>query len=75
MAKFSVSIYVDSKLEGNETLTLAINDSLPKRVSRGNPNQAIITIIDTSKYLVLTAQKYYYNFSFYHNLHAINIQF
>ena len=47
--KFNISIYVDKTLEENETFTLAISELLPDRLSHGNPNQTIVTIIDTSK--------------------------
>ena len=49
--QFSVMIYNDNILEGNENFTLTINpSSLPSGVTVGDPSQATVTIVnDDSK--------------------------
>ena len=46
-ATFDVPINNDDILEGNENFTLTINEpSLPTGVTRGDPGQATVTIVD-----------------------------
>ena len=44
---FDVPITDDNILEGNENFTLTIDQSsLPTNVNRGDPDEAIVTIVD-----------------------------
>ena len=46
---FDIPITNDTIYEGNESFTLTIRgNSLPSRVSRGNPGKATVTIVDTT---------------------------
>ena len=46
---FDVPINNDDILEGNENFTLTINEpSLPTGVTRGDPGQATVTIVDNA---------------------------
>ena len=46
-ATFNVLIYDDNILEGDENSMLTINEtSLPSYVTRGNPGEATMTIMD-----------------------------
>ena len=56
-ATFDVPINDDNILEGNENFIFTINaSSLPSDVSVGDPDQAIVTIVDSDrKYLVNNA--------------------
>ena len=45
--EFDISIYDDNLCEPNETIPLVISpSSLPDRVTRGDPGQVTVTIID-----------------------------
>ena len=49
---FDVPINNDNILEGNENFTLTINEpSLPTGVTRGDPGQATVTIVDDDRKL------------------------
>ena len=49
-ATFDVPINDDNILEGNETFMLTIDSSsLPDRVTRGDPGQATVTIVDNDR--------------------------
>ena len=48
---FSISINNDTKFEGNETITLSINSQLPYGIIIGDPDEALLTVLDDdSKY-------------------------
>ena len=50
---FDIPIINDIIHEGNESFTLTImRSSLPSRVSRGRPNMATVTIVDTTGKLI-----------------------
>ena len=49
-ATFNVSINNDNTLEGNENSMLTINETaLPDDVTRGNPGEATVTIVDDDR--------------------------
>ena len=48
---FSILINNDTKSEGNETITLSINSQLPYGIIIGDPDEALLTVVDDdSKY-------------------------
>ena len=48
---FSISINNDTKFEGNETITLSINSQIPYGIIIGDPDEALLTVVDDdSKY-------------------------
>ena len=48
---FSISINNDTKFEGNETITLSISSQLPYGIIIGDPDEALLTVVDDdSKY-------------------------
>ena len=49
-ATFNVPITDDMILEGNENFTLTIDKTLPNGITRGDPFEATVTIVDNDAY-------------------------